>query len=181
MLTPRMKELLTFIDQSIRDSGGVCPTYDEMAAEIGVKAKSGINRLVEELEERGFISRTPKRWRSIEVIRRPGEDCAEEINAELLIALKNLFALVQGECPSILEGDHHYDMICAVIAKAEEVDPDALTGCADDQTFAGCSAEGLREAAREVLSYCTCEKPQIKPLANGPWPCGICGKPLETL
>ena len=37
-----------------------------------------------------------------------------ELRAErdrLQAALKNLLALVEGECPSLLEGDHHYQMV----------------------------------------------------------------------
>jgi hypothetical protein len=38
---------------------------------------------------------------------------------DLLHALKNLYALVQGECPSLLEDDHHDVMVSGAIAKAE--------------------------------------------------------------
>lgn len=37
---------------------------------------------------------------------------------DLLDALENLYALVRGECPSVLEDDHHDDMVRAAIAKA---------------------------------------------------------------
>jgi hypothetical protein len=37
---------------------------------------------------------------------------------DLLHALKNLYALVQGECPSLLEDDHHAMMVENAIAKA---------------------------------------------------------------
>lgn len=74
MLTPRMKELLTFIDRSIRENDGICPTYDEMAKGSGVKSKGQIHRLVTALEERGFIQRLHGRHRAIEVIYRPSVD-----------------------------------------------------------------------------------------------------------
>lgn len=38
---------------------------------------------------------------------------------DLLHALKNLYALVQGECPSLLEDDHHNLMVSEAIDKAE--------------------------------------------------------------
>ena len=38
---------------------------------------------------------------------------------DLLEALKNLYALVQGECPSLLEDNHHDDIVASAIAKAE--------------------------------------------------------------
>jgi hypothetical protein len=40
---------------------------------------------------------------------------------ELLDALENLLALVEGECPSLLEDDHHYTQVKAAIAKAKGV------------------------------------------------------------
>jgi hypothetical protein len=40
-----------------------------------------------------------------------------EVASELLHALENLYALVQGECPSLLEDDHHDVMVSAAIAK----------------------------------------------------------------
>lgn len=39
---------------------------------------------------------------------------------DLLTALQELLALVQGECPSILEGDHHFTMVMNAIGKATE-------------------------------------------------------------
>ena len=38
---------------------------------------------------------------------------------EVLYALENLLALVEGECPSILRDDHHHDMVTAAIRKAK--------------------------------------------------------------
>lgn len=37
---------------------------------------------------------------------------------ELLSALQNLYALVKGECPSLLEDDHHDELVRAAIDKA---------------------------------------------------------------
>lgn len=38
---------------------------------------------------------------------------------ELLAALEDFFAMIQGEFPSILEDSHHFDKITAAIAKAK--------------------------------------------------------------
>lgn len=38
---------------------------------------------------------------------------------DLLNALEDLFAMIQGEFPSILEDNHHFDKITAAIAKAK--------------------------------------------------------------
>jgi hypothetical protein len=40
---------------------------------------------------------------------------------DLLGALKALYALVLGECPSLLEDDHHDTMVRAAITKAESL------------------------------------------------------------
>jgi repressor LexA len=71
MLTAKMHELLVFLDARSRE-GGVSPSFEEMKAALGLKSKSGVHRLVEALEERGFIRRLPNRARALEVVRGPG-------------------------------------------------------------------------------------------------------------
>jgi repressor LexA len=71
MLTAKMHELLLFLDARGRE-GGVSPSFEEMKDALGLKSKSGVHRLVEALEERGFIRRLPNRARALEVVRGPG-------------------------------------------------------------------------------------------------------------
>lgn len=59
-----------FIDSEIRRTAS-CPTYDEIAKHLSIKSKPAVHALIVGLEKRGFISRTPRRHRSIEVLRRP--------------------------------------------------------------------------------------------------------------
>ncbi len=66
-LTPRQRDLLVYL--SARES---CPSYAEMALAIGAESKSTINRLVCQLEKRGYIRRLPKCARAIELIHRDG-------------------------------------------------------------------------------------------------------------
>lgn len=68
MLTFRQRGLLLFIDGRIKSTGS-SPTYDEMAAAMSLKSKAGIVRMLDALEERGFIRRSPQRARAIEVVR----------------------------------------------------------------------------------------------------------------
>ena len=68
MLTPRMAELLSYIECRIATTGGVPPTYDEMHRALGV-GKSSISRLVKTLAERGYIRRLPHKAQAIEVLR----------------------------------------------------------------------------------------------------------------
>jgi DNA-binding MarR family transcriptional regulator len=69
-LTARQKELLDFISSSLHETGGIGPSYVEMASHLGLASKSGINRLVISLEERGFIRRSGRNPRSITVVER---------------------------------------------------------------------------------------------------------------
>ena len=70
MLTTKQKELLTFINARLQETG-VPPSFDEMKEALDLKSKSGIHRLITALEERGFIRRLPNRARAIEVIKQP--------------------------------------------------------------------------------------------------------------
>lgn len=70
MLTPRQSHLLAYIDAKIREDG-YCPTFEEMAKAIGLRSKTGIDRLLTGLVERGFVRRKRYRARAIEVLRGP--------------------------------------------------------------------------------------------------------------
>ena len=43
-----------------------------------------------------------------------------KVRAQLFHALDNLYAMVNGECPSLLENDHHDDMVRDALAAAKE-------------------------------------------------------------
>lgn len=70
MITKRQRDTLRFIKRYTADNG-YCPNYDEIMQGIGLKSKSGVNRLVLELEQRGFIRRLAGQSRAIEVVRMP--------------------------------------------------------------------------------------------------------------
>lgn len=75
MLTARQRELLDFLIDC--QGRGVSPSFDEMAAHLGLVSKGNVHRLVTALEKRKFIRREKYGWgkwacagnRSIEVIR----------------------------------------------------------------------------------------------------------------
>jgi repressor LexA len=67
-LTQRQQDLLVFIKSYLEANGGIAPSYGEMCDHLGLVSKSGINRLVRGLEERGVIRRLPHRVRSIIVV-----------------------------------------------------------------------------------------------------------------
>ncbi|CAN5122235.1 transcriptional repressor LexA [soil metagenome] len=70
MLTPKQQELLTFIHNRLEE-GGVSPSFEEMKEALDLRSKSGIHRLINALEERGFIRRLPNRARALEVLKLP--------------------------------------------------------------------------------------------------------------
>ena len=76
MLTQKQHDLLIFIDSRLRQDG-VSPSYDEMKDALGLASKSGIHRLITDLEERGFIRRLAHKARALEVIKVPGRETAQ--------------------------------------------------------------------------------------------------------
>ena len=69
-LTRRQRDLLDFIGAYMATEN-VAPSFEEMKVGIGLKSKSGIHRLIDSLEERGFINRIPDRARAIELLDTP--------------------------------------------------------------------------------------------------------------
>ena len=70
MLTAKQRDLLNFI-KSYQAAQDHAPSFDEMKDAVGLKSKSGIHRLVNALEERGYIRRLANRARAIEIISSP--------------------------------------------------------------------------------------------------------------
>ncbi|WP_286831525.1 MULTISPECIES: transcriptional repressor LexA [Kordiimonas] len=70
MLTAKQNQLLLFIQERLASSG-VSPSFDEMKDALGLKSKSGVHRLINALEERGFIRRMANRARAIEILKTP--------------------------------------------------------------------------------------------------------------
>ena len=73
MLTKKQHQLLLFINGYMREHG-YSPSFDEMRSGIDLKSKSGVNRLINALVERGFICRLEYRARALRVVKMP-EDC----------------------------------------------------------------------------------------------------------
>lgn len=68
MLTAKQQQLFDFIEKRVTDTG-VSPSFDEMREAIGLKSKSGIHRLVQSLQERGFIRQLKNKARALEIVR----------------------------------------------------------------------------------------------------------------
>jgi SOS-response transcriptional repressor LexA len=67
MLTKRQMELLQFIGRHLRQSGGVGPTYSEMAEAMGLNSKSSLQAMIERMERDGYIRRLRGRARALEM------------------------------------------------------------------------------------------------------------------
>jgi SOS-response transcriptional repressor LexA len=66
-MTPRQHEALKSIEKFINEKG-YSPSYEELMPIFNIKSKSGVNRLVMQLVDRGKIKFLKYRARSIELI-----------------------------------------------------------------------------------------------------------------
>ena len=69
MLTKRMRETLEFIESEIARTGGIAPSLEQICVALGLANRSGANRLLVCLEERGYIRRLHHRARAMEVVK----------------------------------------------------------------------------------------------------------------
>lgn len=70
MLTHQQHRTMLFIEAYQARSGGVSPSVREIACHLGHKGRTeGVRRLLDGLEERGFIKRLRRRARALEVVK----------------------------------------------------------------------------------------------------------------
>ncbi|MET3648059.1 LexA family protein [Phyllobacterium ifriqiyense] len=69
-VTPRQRDLLEAF-QSFVNVNGYSPSYIELKEALGFASTSSVARLVDALEERGFLCRHPGKARSIQLAVRP--------------------------------------------------------------------------------------------------------------
>lgn len=100
MLTRMQRDTLVIIADGIK-ADGMSPTFDEIARKLNLRSKSGVTRLVDALEGRGFIRRLPNRARAIEVLKMPPGvgDSAVAAERERCASIVGLIAL--GRLPFI--------------------------------------------------------------------------------
>lgn len=66
-LTPKLAEALEVIRGYINEFG-YAPSFSELEELLGLRSKSGVTRLLTELEQRGRINRLPGQARSISLV-----------------------------------------------------------------------------------------------------------------
>jgi DNA-binding MarR family transcriptional regulator len=71
-LTARQADCLRFIAAHQRENNGITPSFDQIKDGLGLASKSGVTRLLDELEDRGRLTRMPGLARAITIITAPG-------------------------------------------------------------------------------------------------------------
>ncbi len=71
-LSPRQRQLLSFIEQYIQEHG-FPPSYEEMRSALQVSSLNGIAEMIAALERKGYIRRQPGRSRAINLQASPPE------------------------------------------------------------------------------------------------------------
>lgn len=83
MLTSKQHQLLLFIQERL-EQNGISPSFDEMKDALGLKSKSGVHRLINALEERGFIKRMANRARALEILKTPADATANKASENVV-------------------------------------------------------------------------------------------------
>ncbi len=68
-LTPRQRQCMQVL-QELYDATGMAPSYDELCIELELASKSGVHRLMIELQRRGWIEQAYGKKRAIRILRR---------------------------------------------------------------------------------------------------------------
>lgn len=94
MLTAKQQQLFDFIEKKINETG-ISPSFDEMRDAVGLKSKSGIHRLVQSLQERGFIRQLKNKARALEIVRPTSQliDSAKEVVRNISETVSELLPL----------------------------------------------------------------------------------------
>lgn len=81
-LTRKQRELFDFLADYVAETNGLAPSTAEMQTAMDLRSKSGVVRLLNGLEERGYIRRIRNRARALEIVERPQSTVT--LNTEIL-------------------------------------------------------------------------------------------------
>lgn len=91
-MTPRQRDAFDFIVNYIDATGGIAPSFEEIAAGIELRSKSSVARLMDGLQAGGYIRRRPHRNRGTEVLRGPPNFLVVDLNdPNLTPAMRDIF------------------------------------------------------------------------------------------
>ena len=91
MLTKKQSKLYNFLKDKIKKTN-VSPSFEEMKIAMGLKSKSGIQRLINGLIERGFIEKKDNKKRAINIV----NNSVLKKNNDLVINLPLLGSIAAG-------------------------------------------------------------------------------------
>jgi repressor LexA len=77
-LTPQQRACLDAIE-AYNERSGTMPTLEELRVDLGMPSKTGVARLLEQLEDRGAIMRLRGRARAIFVVCRNCPHCGADV------------------------------------------------------------------------------------------------------
>lgn len=112
-MTKKEAELLAFIRAYMTQHAGVSPSYDEMAASMGLQSKSGVCRMINQLEKKGKIRRPKAGVRSIVLIDDTDGLLTPEMNSALIA-----YAHATGLNKATIVGDALREYFTSKIVKA---------------------------------------------------------------
>ena len=98
MLTKKQSKLYNFLKDKIKKTN-VSPSFEEMKIAMGLKSKSGIQRLVNGLIERGFIEKKNNKKRAINIV----NNSVSKKNNDLVINLPLLGSIAAGNPVEAIE------------------------------------------------------------------------------
>lgn len=81
-MTPVQNQTISYIRAYRAEHDGVSPSYGEIADWLGLKAKSGVYRILRELKARGLVTFAPHRARSIVLTEAPAREIMERWSDE---------------------------------------------------------------------------------------------------
>ena len=98
MLTKKQSKLYNFLKDKIKKTN-VSPSFEEMKIAMGLKSKSGIQRLINGLIERGFIEKKDNKKRAINIV----NNSVLKKNNDLVISLPLLGSIAAGNPVEAIE------------------------------------------------------------------------------
>ena len=98
MLTKKQSKLYNFLKDKIKKTN-VSPSFEEMKIAMGLKSKSGIQRLINGLIERGFIEKKDNKKRAINIV----NNSVSKKNNDLIINLPLLGSIAAGNPVEAIE------------------------------------------------------------------------------
>lgn len=69
-MTPKQRDALAYVAAYQQREGGVSPSYEEIAAALGLRSKSGVHALLHRLADQGVVSLTRGHRRSCRIVAR---------------------------------------------------------------------------------------------------------------